>query len=65
MDAFSLKMLALLMCRDTVENKATLFVDTIIGQWNIDANVTTVQAESIGLKRGLKLITYFSEIFPK
>ena len=64
-DIFSLKMLAILMCRDTIENKATLFVDTVIGRVNLDQNVTSIQAESIGLKRGIKLITWFSEVFPK
>ena len=58
-------MLALLMCRDTIENKASLFVDTVIGRVNVEQNMTSIQAESLGLKRGIKLLTYFSEVFPK
>lgn len=64
-DVFSLKMLALLICRGNVKTKATLFLDTIIGRDGLAAGRDVVTINNARLIRGTKKLTYFAEIFPK
>lgn len=58
-------MLSLLVGKDSLDVKANLFVDLVIGRKRFDADNVSIKANSIRLKRALKLITYFSEMFPK
>ena len=53
------------MCKDTLENKARLFMDTIIGRAGLHCGRDSVSVSNSRLKKALKLIVYFSEIFPK
>ena len=58
-------MLALLMGRDSNEVKSHLFLEAVLGRDALDAGKTNIAPDHIGLKRAIKLINYFSEIFPK
>lgn len=58
-------MLALLMCKDTLENKAALFMDTLISRAGLSCGRTSIASGNSRLKKALKLFIYFAEIFPK
>lgn len=62
---FSLKMLALLVCRGSLKTKATLFLDTVIGRDGLATGRDVVTINNTRLIRGTKKLTYFAEIFPK
>lgn len=62
---FKLKILALLMCKDTLENKANLFMETMIGNIGLNCGRDSVAAGNSKLKQGFKLLVYFSEVLPK
>ena len=64
-DMFGLKILALLMCKDTLENKAGLFMDTIIGRAGIHCGRSSIAVGNSRLKKAFKYLIFFSEIFPK
>ena len=64
---YSLKILSLLVCRDPIKVKIKLFVETVYGmeartQFPING---LIDLGSPRLKRAIKLLLYFSEIFPK
>ena len=66
-DLYSLKILSLLVCRDSAKVKMKLFVEIIYGQ---DARMKfpvngLIDLGSARLKRAIKLLLYFAEIFPK
>ena len=64
-DLFTLKMLALLMCRDSLEIKASLFMDTVIGQEGLDQGRYSISFKNSRLRRAIKKLLFFAEIFPK
>lgn len=64
-DIFSLKMLALLVCRGSLKTKAGLFMDAVIGRDGLAAGRDVVAINNSRLIRGTKKLTYFAEIFPK
>ena len=60
---FSLKILTLIMCKGNNKIKTQLLFDTITGKQNVKTPCITRDDER--LKRALKLLFFFSEIFPK
>ena len=63
-DLFSLKILALLLTKDTLENKANLFFDTVIGQEGLGQGKDSVSFKNSRMQRALKKLVFFSEIMP-
>ena len=64
-DLFAVKILALLMCRDSPKVKAHLLMDTIIGRNGkaLGREATTMRDQR--LIKACKLLLFYSEIFPK
>lgn len=65
-DMFTVKVLSLLMCRGTAKVKAKLLARTILGEERAHkSGDPPLPGEIARLKRAIKLLIYFSEIFPK
>ena len=65
-DFFSLKILSLLVCRDPVKVKMTLFLETVIGpEARPLSDQDMIDMSSGRLRRAIKLLLYFSEVFAK
>lgn len=64
-DVFSLKVLALLMGRGAIKEKANLFMDLVIGRERLQEGADSVVINDPRLMRVIREIIYFSEIFPK
>ena len=64
-DCFSLKILALLMCRGAPRDKANLLMDLAIGKDRLKKATDYVTINDQRLTRALSELIYFSEIFPK
>ena len=64
-DLFAIRILSLLMCRDSVKVKGHLFMDTLIGRTGRALGRDQVSINDARVKRGFKLLLFFSEIFPK
>lgn len=64
-DLFAIKILSLLMCRDSPKVKVNLFMETVLGRQGrvLDRETTTVH--SYRVKQACKLLLFFSENFPK
>ena len=64
-DIFSLKVLALLMCRGSPKEKSQLLMDLVIGKDGLKKGIDSVQINEQRLIKAVSLLIYFSEIFPK
>ena len=53
------------MCRDTLKVKGELFMDTVIGRIGRARGCDSVSINDQRLNRAIKLLLFFSEIFPK
>lgn len=67
MDVITLKMFALLMCKGTVNEKANVFFDIVIGMEKVKQNdeEASIAWNASRLVTGFKKLIFFSEIFPK
>ena len=52
-DLFALKILALLMCRDTIKIKSALLFDTIIGYEGLKTGRDTISINNSRLRRAM------------
>ena len=64
-DLFTLKILSLLMCRDTAKIKANLFMDTVLGRQRKALGRESIAVHDQRVKKACKLLLFYSEIFPK
>lgn len=64
-DLFAIRILSLMMCRDSSKVKGHLFMDTVIGRTGRALGRDTISINDMRLKRAIKLLLFFSEIFPK
>lgn len=61
----SVKILALLMCKGSLESKANIMFDTILGRAGMNLEKDSFSIGSSRLKRACRKLAYFSEILPK
>lgn len=64
-DLFAIKMLALLICRDSTKTKALLFLEVVLGPEGLDPNRESFRISGSKLRRAIQLLFYFAEILPK
>jgi len=66
LDTFSLKILILLLCKDSFETKCELLANHIIGPDGREcSHLKMIDSNNKRLIKSLKLIFYFAEILPK
>ena len=53
------------MCRDQPKIKAQLFIEAVIGRAGIALGREYLSINNSKLKKGVKLLFFFAEIFPK
>ena len=60
-----LKLLALLMCKDTLDYKANLFMDIVIGRAGLNCGRNSIAAGNSRLKKAFRILVYLSAVAPK
>lgn len=64
-DVFALKIFALLFCRGTIKQKSLVLFDVILGPQGVKMQTESLSWKNTRMLRALRLLVYFSEIFPK
>lgn len=64
-DTFVLNIFGLLFCKGTIESKAQILFETIIGPNGLKAEKNIVSCRSKRMTKAFKFLVYFSDVFPK
>ena len=64
-DILALKMFALLMCQGSLDEKAAIFFDIIVGIEGLEIEKNAISWQNKRLVAGMKKMLFYAEIFPK